>query len=65
MIKISQKKVLVNYFTTPLSGTPFSGVLTKVYLESSRTSPMEFFFAEILNSFKVLTIFSKKAPRLG
>ena len=65
MIKISQKKVLVNYFTTPLSSTPFIGVLSKAYLESGRTSPMEFFFAEMLNSFKVLTIFSKKAPLLG
>ena len=61
MIKISQ--VLVYYFTTPLSTTPFSGVLTEAYLESGRTSTMEF-FAEILNSFKVLTIFLKKAPRL-
>ena len=59
MIKISQ--VLVYYFTTPLSTTPFSGVLTEAYLESGRTSTMEF-FAEILNSFKVLTIFSKKSP---
>ena len=62
MIKISQ--VLVYYFTTRLSTAPFSGVLTEVYLESGRASSMEF-FVEILNSFKVLTISSKKVPRLS
>ena len=41
MIKISQ--VLVYYFTTPLSTTPFSGVLTEAYLESGRTPTMEIF----------------------
>ena len=29
-------QVLVYYFTTPLSTTPFSGVLTEAYLESGR-----------------------------
>ena len=62
MIKISQ--VLVYYFNIPLSTTSFSGVLTEAYLESGRTSTMEF-FVEILNSFIALTVFSKKAPRLG
>ena len=57
MIKISQ--VLVYYFPTPLSTTPFRGVLTEAYLESGRTSTMES-FAEILDSFKVLTISQKK-----
>ena len=46
------------------SSRRFQDVLTETYLESGRTSTMEF-FAEILNSFKVLTIFSKKARRLG
>ena len=56
---------LLLYYTL-LSTAPFSGVLTEAYLESGRTSTMEFFyFSEILSSFKVLTIFSKKAPRLG
>ena len=41
VIKISQ--VLVYYFTTHLSTTSFSGVLTKAYLESGRTSTMKFF----------------------
>ena len=63
VIKISQ--VLVYYSTTPWSTTPFSGVLTEAYLESGRTSTMEFFLVEILNNFNVLTIFSKKAPRFG
>ena len=41
VIKISQ--VLVYYFTIPLSTSPFSGLLTEAYLESGRTSTMEFF----------------------
>ena len=57
MMKISQ--VLVYYFTTPLRTTPSSGVLTEACLESGLTSTLEV-FAEILNSFKVVTIFSKK-----
>ena len=52
---IKKFQVLVSYFTTPLCTTPFSGVLT----ETGRTSTMEGFFAEILNSFKVATIFAK------
>ena len=40
VIKISQ--VLFYYFTTSLSTTPFSGVLTEAYLESGRPSTMEF-----------------------
>ena len=62
VIKIPQ--VLVYYFTAPLRTTPFSGVLTEAYLESGRTSAMEF-FAEILNSFKVLTIFEKLLDWVG
>ena len=62
MIKIPQ--VLVYYVTAPLRTTPFSGVLTEAYLESGRTSAMEF-FAEILNSFKVLTIFKKLLDWVG
>ena len=56
---IKKFQVLVSYFTTPLCTTTFSGVLTEAYLESGRTSTMEGFFAEILNSFKVATIFAK------
>ena len=41
LVKISQ--VLVYYFTTPLSTTPFSDVLTEVYLESGGTSTTAFF----------------------
>ena len=59
---IKKFQVLVSYFTTPLCTTPFSGVLTEAYLESGRRSTMEGFFAEILNSFKVATIFAKNLP---
>ena len=41
VIKICQ--FLVYYFTTPVSTTPFSDVLTEAYLESGRTSTMESF----------------------
>ena len=63
-ICLGQSTPLVIHLYDTFSNTPFSGVLTEAYLESGRTSTMEF-FAEILNSFKVLALFSKKAPRLG
>ena len=62
MTKISQ--VLVSYFTTPFSTTSFSGVLTEAYLESGRTSTMEFFW-EILNSFKALKKLLEKSSSTG
>ena len=46
------------------SSRRFQDVLTETYLESGRTSTMEF-FAEILNSFKVLTISQKKPVGIG
>ena len=51
--KVSQ--VLVFYFTTPLSITPFSDVITEAYLVEHLLLS---FFAEIRTSFKVL--FSQK-----
>ena len=40
----------------------FYWLLTEAYLEPGRISTINFFFAKILNSFKLLTILAKKAP---
>ena len=40
----------------------FQWMLTEAYLETGRTSTTKLFFGKILNGYKLLTIFAKKAP---
>ena len=61
MCKIWKSDKNVSSFGFSLDYT-FWWLLTEAYLEPGRTSTMEFFFAKILNRFKLLTIFAEKAP---